>query len=446
MSLLAVTRHRSTTGRASSPTPPPALAELGGNLEDSTMTILRGHFTMVLLVSTTRPARRVRPSRRLATSRGVRCAVGPARWRCRCASCREEPDAAPTGRDAATCSRCTGPTAPASCRRSRRSSRRPAATSRTSRPGRTGDLYVLLAEVDLPNHPADIDSLRSPAARSSEAIGRRGVVDGARQRRDVSLLPHLPRARCGAVVRAPSRVDSRRPPPRPTRCPIRSSVFADAGQTLAAAACACSRRRSTPIRAHPAAAFVEDVTGHARRVPVRDGRPPRRVEHDADTGRRRARTPQERAQQAAEVPARTGADRRWLAAAFAAGVAARRRAMVIVDADRRGIRDGAARSEHEPSSRHRRGDRVRQPVLLFHGDSHVYRSDNPLAAGAPSVTEASPAVPGDPTATMACPVDDATMHPGYAVPNLPPGRRARQHVPPRVAQADRAHTWATGVR
>ena len=32
-----------------------ALAELGGNLEDSTMTILRGHFAMVLLVSTTAP-------------------------------------------------------------------------------------------------------------------------------------------------------------------------------------------------------------------------------------------------------------------------------------------------------------------------------------------------------------------------------------------------------
>jgi glycine cleavage system transcriptional repressor len=29
-----------------------ALADLGGNLEDSTMTILRGHFTMVLLVTT----------------------------------------------------------------------------------------------------------------------------------------------------------------------------------------------------------------------------------------------------------------------------------------------------------------------------------------------------------------------------------------------------------
>ena len=29
-----------------------ALAALGGNLEDSTMTILRGHFAMVLLVST----------------------------------------------------------------------------------------------------------------------------------------------------------------------------------------------------------------------------------------------------------------------------------------------------------------------------------------------------------------------------------------------------------
>ncbi|GAB3600090.1 amino acid-binding protein [Angustibacter peucedani] len=33
-----------------------ALAELGGNLEDSTMTLLRGHFAMLLLVRTPQPA------------------------------------------------------------------------------------------------------------------------------------------------------------------------------------------------------------------------------------------------------------------------------------------------------------------------------------------------------------------------------------------------------
>ncbi|MDP9418148.1 MAG: ACT domain-containing protein, partial [Actinomycetota bacterium] len=35
------------------------LAELGGNLEDSSMTILRGHFAMTLLVSASSDAARV---------------------------------------------------------------------------------------------------------------------------------------------------------------------------------------------------------------------------------------------------------------------------------------------------------------------------------------------------------------------------------------------------
>lgn len=36
-----------------------ALAQIGGNLEDSTMTLLRGHFAMVVLVRTPRPATEV---------------------------------------------------------------------------------------------------------------------------------------------------------------------------------------------------------------------------------------------------------------------------------------------------------------------------------------------------------------------------------------------------
>ena len=36
-----------------------ALAEHGGNLEDSTMTLLRGHFTMVLLVSAAGPPEKI---------------------------------------------------------------------------------------------------------------------------------------------------------------------------------------------------------------------------------------------------------------------------------------------------------------------------------------------------------------------------------------------------
>ena len=64
----------------------------------------------------------------------------------------------------------------------------------------------------------------------------------------------------------------------------------------------------------------------------------------------------------------------------------------------------------------------RQPVLLFNGDSHHYRSDNPLKHGQPCVFEASTG-----TGTVACnsipsaidyTQDAWDNHPGYDVPNF----------------------------
>ena len=52
------------------------------------------------------------------------------------------------------------------------------------------------------------------------------------------------------------------------------------------------------------------------------------------------------------------------------------------------------------------------PVLLLNGDSHVYRSDNPLSPTAPCVTEASP---GGPETLCA---NESANHPGYDVPNF----------------------------
>jgi glycine cleavage system transcriptional repressor len=58
MSLLAVTvLGRDRPGIVADTTA--ALADLGGNLEDSTMTLLRGHFAMLLLVRTPAPAAEV---------------------------------------------------------------------------------------------------------------------------------------------------------------------------------------------------------------------------------------------------------------------------------------------------------------------------------------------------------------------------------------------------
>ena len=66
-----------------------------------------------------------------------------------------------------------------------------------------------------------------------------------------------------------------------------------------------------------------------------------------------------------------------------------------------------------------------KPVLLFNGDSHTYRSDNPLKQGAPCFIEpVTPATTG--AAASACTTantpagmaDDWNQHPFYDVPNF----------------------------
>jgi glycine cleavage system transcriptional repressor len=137
-----------------------ALAELGGNLEDSTMTILRGHFTMVLLVSTTAPLDDVEAE--LATLTGDGTLEVSVR------ELLEEREAAPAdvtpyllsvhGADRpGIVSEITAVVASAGGNVTDFSTRL------------TGDLYVLLAEVDLPK-AVDIDSLRARLGRVSEAL------------------------------------------------------------------------------------------------------------------------------------------------------------------------------------------------------------------------------------------------------------------------------------
>jgi glycine cleavage system transcriptional repressor len=137
-----------------------ALAELGGNLEDSTMTILRGHFTMVLLVSTTAPLDAVEAE--LATLTGDGTLEVSVR------ELPEEQEAAPAdvtayllsvhGADRpGIVSEVTAVVASAGGNVTDFSTRL------------TDDLYVLVAEVDLPNS-ADVDALRARLARVSEAL------------------------------------------------------------------------------------------------------------------------------------------------------------------------------------------------------------------------------------------------------------------------------------
>jgi hypothetical protein len=106
------------------------------------------------------------------------------------------------------------------------------------------------------------------------------------------------------------------------------------------------------------------------------------------------------AAQSQEIVERTGADLRWLDAAFAQAQADGVEAIVIqAQADMWDPEKGAAhQAGYEPfvQSVAAHTAAFARPVLMLNGDSHVYRSDNPLSAADPL----------------------NFMHPGHDVPNF----------------------------
>jgi glycine cleavage system transcriptional repressor len=159
MSLLAVTVFgRDRPGIIADTTS--LLAQLGGNLEDSTMTILQGHLAMVLLVSTTASLDDVQVELAVLTGDGnLEVSVREV---------LEKHEGAPP--DAKTyllsvhgadrpgiVSEITGVVASAGGNITDLSTTL------------TGDLYVLLAEVALPDG-ADVDALRTRLTRVSEGL------------------------------------------------------------------------------------------------------------------------------------------------------------------------------------------------------------------------------------------------------------------------------------
>jgi hypothetical protein len=127
------------------------------------------------------------------------------------------------------------------------------------------------------------------------------------------------------------------------------------------------------------------------------------------------------AEQAQEIEERTGADLRWLDKAFKHARSNGTQAVVIqTQAD---MWDLDGKTPSHISNYLVFIDRIAalatafgKPVLLLNGDSHVYRSDNPLVAGAPCVTESG-------ASTVAC-AEDAYAN---QAPNLPAG--ASYNVP-----------------
>jgi hypothetical protein len=120
--------------------------------------------------------------------------------------------------------------------------------------------------------------------------------------------------------------------------------------------------------------------------------------------------------QSREVAERTGADLRWLDLAFVLARISRVQAVTIITQADMWDLDGKTAAHlagYEPivSSIASHTTAFGEPVLLFNGDSHIYRSDNPLSATAPCTIEIAGGGEG-PCAS------EADVHPGYDVPNF----------------------------
>ena len=124
---------------------------------------------------------------------------------------------------------------------------------------------------------------------------------------------------------------------------------------------------------------------------------------------------------------RTAADLHWLDAAFAQAQHDGVEAIIIQSQADMWDRDGKDVSHianYEPfiASIAAHTTAFGKPVRLFEGDSHHYRSDNPLEAGQPCFFEAASGtgvVPCNSIAESSTFTQDASNnHPGYNVPNF----------------------------
>ena len=117
-------------------------------------------------------------------------------------------------------------------------------------------------------------------------------------------------------------------------------------------------------------------------------------------------------EQAAETQQRTAADLRWLDHAFDIASAEHAQGLVLVQQSDMWDLDGKATahvSQYEPiiNSLANHTHKFGRPVLALEGDSHIYRSDNPLQQAAPCTGEED-----------VCSYDAWNSHPSYDVSNF----------------------------
>jgi hypothetical protein len=191
---------------------------------------------------------------------------------------------------------------------------------------------------------------------------------------------------------------------------VRSQFFIRPGRTLGSGTLRVLSQALVDNTAHPTdGQYVENALWVKRGIVFATINVPGGSNNDADPW---YGAPTASPSQQTEAAQRTAADLRWLDRAFAVARYAHAASVVIIDQADMWDLDGKPAdhlANYEPlvSSLASHTTTFGGPVLLFEGDSHVYRSDNPLSAAA--------ACTGD---EGVCAYDAWNSHPFYAVPNF----------------------------
>jgi hypothetical protein len=212
---------------------------------------------------------------------------------------------------------------------------------------------------------------------------------------------------------------------------VRNLFFSHPGQTLGQNPMQVISQATAYDPAHPEdAAYVENVMWEQSKTVFVTLNLPGGSNNDADAWNTKAGTSPPNNNDQSERQARTPADVRWLNQAFAMAEADNAHSVVIIgQADMWDTADLPSHQNlYEPIVKAMADNTTAygKPVLYLNGDSHVYRSDNPLQQNSSCYTEsgACPAQVGpcmDVTAvapTLPTNKDAWCQHPYYNVPNF----------------------------
>jgi hypothetical protein len=207
---------------------------------------------------------------------------------------------------------------------------------------------------------------------------------------------------------------------------VRSIFFPETGRTLGGRSKHVTSQAQAYDPAHPSdAEYVENVMWEQSQVLFVTANVPGGSNNDDDTwntgafGSAFGSTGKTKsAPQLQEIAQRTAADLRWLDAAFARAEAHGVKAVVIIEQADMWDLDGTLPADNHLAKYEPLIARIAaktqafgKPVLLLNGDSHKYRSDNPLKAKQPCVVESG-------AGTVACADDNWDTHATYDVGNF----------------------------